>query len=65
MWTQIKCFDCDGHGQVSSYTCDGMDFNGPEECYSCNGSGLIYRSPKGSFAQWPGGPFIGRERKAA
>lgn len=63
-WVIQECFDCSGLGQVSSYTYGGMDFNGPEECRTCNGSGTIYRSPKGSLAQWPGGPFIGRERKS-
>lgn len=64
-WDRLKCFDCDGHGQVSSYTCGGMDFNGPDECQSCGGSGAIWRSKKGVLAQYPGGPFLGRETMKA
>lgn len=60
-WTQRRCDSCGGHGQVSSYTIDGGDFNGADECRDCNGSGVIWRSPKGSLAQYPGGPFIGRD----
>lgn len=62
-WTQIQCSSCDGHGLASSY--GGGDFLGADECCDCNGSGYIWRSPKGALAQWPGGPFVGRESKWA
>jgi len=61
-WTRIACDSCSGHGQVSSYTFGGGDFNGPDECRDCGGSGHIWRSRKGALAQYPGGPFVGREK---
>ena len=64
-WTPIECSSCDGKGIVSSYTADGSDFNGPDECRDCNGSGRIWRSPKGALAAYPGGPFRGSDRKSA
>lgn len=63
-WKQMRCDLCGGHGQKSSYSIDGGDFMGADECRDCNGSGLIWRSPKGALAQYPGGPFIGREKAA-
>jgi DnaJ-class molecular chaperone len=60
-WKTLHCWDCGGHGLVSAYTADGSDFLGAAECGTCGGSGRIYRSPKGALAQWPGGPFVGRE----
>jgi len=63
-WTEIKCHDCEGHGQRSSYTIDGGDFMGADECGTCNGSGRIFQSAGGVLAQWPGGPFVGRLSKA-
>lgn len=63
-WTETKCGLCGGHGQCSSYTINGGDFLGADECRGCNGSGRIFVSEKGAMAQWPGGPFIGRLTKA-
>jgi hypothetical protein len=31
-WTEIRCWDCGGHGQRSSYAADGGDFLGATEC---------------------------------
>lgn len=63
-WREIVCWDCGGHGQSSSYSIDGGDFLGADECRTCNGSGRVFRSPKGRFAQWPGGPFVGTESRS-
>jgi hypothetical protein len=44
--------------------CNGLEWGGtsPEECSSCAGSGVVYRYlESGVFAQYPGGPFLGRE----
>lgn len=60
-WTQQKCHDCSGHGLISDYSYDGHEFEGPAECRTCNGTGTIWRSPKGSLAQYPGGRFVGKE----
>jgi hypothetical protein len=60
-WTEIQCWGCGGHGQCSSYAADGSDFLGATECRTCNGSGRVFRSARGVLAQWPGGPFLGRE----
>ena len=62
-WKEIKCWSCDGHGQVSSYAADGSDFLGAAECGTCDGSGRLFQSPRGSIARWPGGPFVGRLSK--
>lgn len=43
----------------SSYTSDGSDFLGAEECNVCDGNAVIWLSPKGRYAKWPGGHFIG------
>lgn len=59
-WKRITCHNCEGHGQVANYGSFGLDFEGPEECNSCEGSGSIWQSPKGRLAKYPGGPFIGR-----
>ena len=61
IWTEVKCWNCGGYGQASSYSLDGSDFLGTDECKTCNGSGRVFRSPKGRFAKWPGGPFVGSE----
>jgi hypothetical protein len=37
MWTEVQCWNCGGHGQVSAYSADGSDFLGPDECKTCNG----------------------------
>lgn len=56
-WKRLQCDKCDGKGIVAG--CYGSEPT-PEECRSCNGSGTIWKSPKGSIAQYPGGPFLGR-----
>ena len=62
-WERKTCVCCSGYGVVSDYG-NGEDFYGPKECISCNGSGQVYISAKGTVAQWPGGPFLGRLSKA-
>lgn len=59
-WELVACHDCSGHGLVSSYTFDGGDFQGADECDTCMGSGRLWCSPKGALANWPGGRFVGR-----
>ena len=56
MW--ILCSSCSGHGQVSWYSQD--DFLGPEECYECDGKGVIWLYPNGALAKFKGGPLLGR-----
>ncbi len=63
-WNRITCGSCSGHGQVGDYGMFGTDFNGPDECEACGGSGYIWEHLRsGSYAQWPGGPFLGRQPK--
>ena len=62
-WKKIQCSSCGGHGLVSSYTLDGSDFLGAEECSDCRGAGVVFVSTKGTIAQYPGGPFLGRLTK--
>jgi hypothetical protein len=47
---------------LPDYGC-GEDFYGEKECRDCNGTGNLFRSPKGALAKYPGGPFVGREGK--
>lgn len=57
IWKRTRCYNCDGHGIVASYSCN--DFEGADECNICAGSGSIAISPKDRLAKWPGGPFLG------
>lgn len=46
--------------------CDGLRWGGdiPTECGDCAGNGIIFVHLKsGVIAQWPGGPFLGRETR--
>ncbi len=52
-WKVAPCSLCRGIGVVWSYTYDG-----PIECKDCN-NGVVYISPKGRRALYPGGPFLG------
>jgi DnaJ-class molecular chaperone len=61
-WTRVPCHNCAGHGLLPDYGC-GEDFYGEKECRDCNGTGNLFRSPKGALAKYPGGPFVGREGK--
>jgi hypothetical protein len=56
-WHRERCSSCGGHGMVSSYTLDGSDFLGAEECRSCAGAGMYWRTPRGRHVLHPGGPF--------
>lgn len=59
-FTRMLCFRCSGHGIVSRYSHN--DFEGPEECSICNGSGYIIKyKVSGVFAKYPGGSFLGKE----
>ena len=58
-WRTSKCVNCRGYGVVSSYTFDGSDFLGAKECRNCGGSGVVYISPQGRIADYPGGCFRG------
>ena len=42
---------------VSSYTADGSDFLGAEECDRCAGAGTYWHTPQGRYVLYPGGPF--------
>lgn len=55
-WRHEKCFACDGHGMVSAYSWN--DFEGAKECDSCGGNGSVWRTPKGRYVIYPGGPFV-------
>jgi DnaJ-class molecular chaperone len=60
-WTQITCGACRGHGLVVTYS----DPHGQDaECHDCGGAGALWRSATGAIAQYPGGPFRGREKVA-
>jgi hypothetical protein len=56
-WRRERCCSCDGHGLVSSYTTDGSDFLGAEECRHCTGTGTHWRTPRRRYVLYPGGPF--------
>ncbi len=54
-WEHINCI-CSG----------GLRYDclEPTECGDCNGAGVIYRHIKsGVLAEYPGGPFLGRDPK--
>ena len=51
-----ECVDCG--------CCAGLEWGGecPRECHRCGGAGEYARHIKsGALAEYPGGPFIGRE----
>jgi DnaJ-class molecular chaperone len=57
-WRRESCSKCGGHGLVSSYSWnDSHDFLGADECVSCGGTGTQWRTPKGRYVLYPGGPF--------
>ena len=56
-WRREGCGACGGYAVVSSYTLDGSDFLGPEECDRCAGAGAYWRTPQGRYVLYPGGPF--------
>ena len=44
--------------------CNGIAWGGesPEECESCGGTGVLCRHEKSKvFAEYPGGPFMGKD----
>ena len=49
-WTLIDC-GC----------CNGIEWGGeePRTCRDCGGNGVLWRSPRGRLALYPGGPFRG------
>lgn len=49
-WTEVNC-GC----------CNGIAWGGeePRTCRDCGGNGVLWRSPKGRLALYPGGPFRG------
>lgn len=63
-WKAIPCADCSGKGIVSGYKIGGGNFTGPTVCVRCNGNSIVWQSPKGALAKYPGGPFIGFLPKA-
>ena len=62
IWKKIQCHNCGGHGMVSVYSYN--DFEGADECNTCDGRGTIAISPKDRVAKYPGGPFLGSEPDA-
>lgn len=53
-WQEEDCECCGGLEWSTGYE--------PRECDNCAGNGRIFRHiPSGVLAQWPGGPFLGRE----
>lgn len=54
-WKQENC-GCAG-GMVFDWS--GNDFNGAKACDSCGGQGVVWRTPNGHYALYPGGPFCG------
>lgn len=57
-YREIKCSSCSGKGIVSKYSM--TDFEGPDECNDCFGSGnqIIYEN--GTIAKYYGGPLCGK-----
>jgi hypothetical protein len=51
-WLQIECGCCAGLQWGGEY---------PRECLDCDGTGLLWVSPKDRLKQWPQGPFLGSE----
>lgn len=46
--------------------CAGVTWFYGSECGNCNGSGHYFKHKKsGVLAQWPGGPFLGRDKPEA
>jgi len=60
-YERIKCNRCDGHGLITSWSYGVKE---PDECRECGGSGTIIRYESGTYAQYPGGPLLGRATKA-
>ncbi len=50
-WTIEKC-SCHAGTVANAY-------GEPTDCRDCNG-GVVFVSPKGAYAMYPGGPFLGR-----
>jgi hypothetical protein len=55
-WRCERCAGCGGHGLVSDFGC-GEDFYGAKECDCCAGTGVQWRTPRGRYVLYPGGPF--------
>jgi hypothetical protein len=55
-WCWERCVHCGGHGLVSDYG-RGCDFYGAKECNGCRGTGVQWRTPRGRYVLYPGGPF--------
>ncbi len=54
-WEYVNCGCCGGLQWGSDY---------PRDCTECDGAGFYFRHIKsGVLAQYPGGPFLGREPK--
>ena len=55
------CFNCNGAGQVSTFSGSGadFDFDGPGECRTCDGGGMVFEYSNGTTVMYPGGPFVG------
>lgn len=56
----IPCKEYPGWDEIDCGCCSGIVWGGetPEECPSCNGSGVIYQHRKSKVrAEYPGGRF--------
>jgi len=51
-WTEIDCTCCNGLEWGGEY---------PRECSYCNEGTLFRHEASGVLAQYPGGPFLGRQ----
>jgi DnaJ-class molecular chaperone len=56
-WSKENCYYCNGSGQICDYGF-GEDFYDIKECKKCNGTGIIYKTPKGRHVEYPGGRFV-------
>ena len=57
-----------GWDKIDCGCCNGIEWGGdyPKECPRCGGVGMLFRHNKSGVIAWyPGGPFCGREEKAA
>ena len=53
-----------GWEEIDCGCCAGLQWGGfePRECRDCGGGGYLFRHKRsGALAQYPGGPFCGRE----
>jgi hypothetical protein len=51
-WKRLSCERCSGSGHIFDWTGELVT------CNVCKGNTVVWKSPKGNFFRYPGGPFI-------